>query len=207
MNTLIGLKLNMSQIFQEDGSVIPITYLNVKDVKVIGKKTTEKDGYSAVVIGFGKKKNTIKAEDGKYKALGFVPEFIIEAKLENEENYKIGDEVKPSVFELNEKLNVTGFTKGKGFAGVIKRWGFAGGPRTHGQSDRERHGGSLGMRTTPGRVFKGKKMGGRMGNVRKTIKGLKVVFIDESNGIIGVKGAVPGNQGSLVVLKSTKKNK
>ena len=205
MNTLIGLKLNMSQLFQDDGTVVPMTYLNVKDVKVVGKKSVEKDGYSALVLGFGKKKNTIKAEEGKFKTVGFVPEFVLEAQMEEPDQYNVGDTIKPTVFALNDKLNVTGFTKGKGFAGVIKRWGFAGGPRTHGQSDRERHGGSLGMRTTPGRVFKGKKMGGRMGNVKKTIKGLKVVFIDETNGVIGVKGAVPGNKGSLVVLKSMKK--
>ena len=205
MNTLIGLKLNMSQLFQDDGTVVPMTYLNVKDVKVVGKKSVEKDGYSALVLGFGKKKNTIKAEEGKFKTAGFVPEFVLEAQMEEPDQYNVGDTIKPTVFALNDKLNVTGFTKGKGFAGVIKRWGFAGGPRTHGQSDRERHGGSLGMRTTPGRVFKGKKMGGRMGNVKKTIKGLKVVFIDETNGVIGVKGAVPGNKGSLVVLKSMKK--
>ena len=194
----------MSQLFQEDGTVVPMTYLSVKDVTVVGKRTKDKDGYDALVLGYGKKKNTIKAEEGKFKAAGFVPEFVLEGNMDNIEQYNIGDVVKPTVFALNEKLNVTGFTKGKGFAGVIKRWGFDGGPRTHGQSDRERHGGSLGMRTTPGRVFKGKKMGGRMGNIRKTIKGLKVVFIDEVNGIIGVKGAVPGNKGSLVVLKSTK---
>ena len=154
MNTLIGLKLNMSQLFQEDGTVVPMTYINVKDVTVVGKRTAEKDGYTALVLGFGKKKNTIKAEEGKYKANGFVPEFALEAKLEGMDQYKVGDVIKPSVFTLNEKLNVTGFTKGKGFAGVIKRWGFAGGPRTHGQSDRERHPGSIGMRTTPGRVWR-----------------------------------------------------
>jgi len=201
MATLIGLKLNMSQIFLEDGTVVPMTYIVTKDVKVILKKTKEKDGYNAVVIGFGKVKKATKAETNKYKEAGFVPEYAVEVRVDSLDSYKIGDEVKPSIFELNDKLNITGHIKGKGFQGVVKRWGMAGGPRTHGQSDRERHGGSIGMRTTPGRVFKGKKMPGRMGNVKKTVKGLKIVMIDDKNGLIGVKGAVPGNKGSLVILK------
>lgn len=202
MNTLIGLKLNMSQIFSDDGSVVPLTYIDVKDVKVVAKKILEKDGYKALVLGYGIKKNSTKAEINKFKVAGFVPQFVVEAKVDNLDEYQIGDFVKPSIFTLKQKVSVTGFTKGKGFQGVIKRWGFAGGPRTHGQSDRERHGGSLGMRTTPGRVFKGKKMGGRMGNDKKTVKGLQIMFIDETNGIVGVKGAVPGNKGALVILKS-----
>jgi len=201
MKTLIGLKLNMSQIFLQDGTIIPTTYIDVKDVKVVGKKTKGKDGYDALVLGFGKKKNSNKSEKGKYKDLDFVPKYAVEADMDDFENFKIGDHIKPSLFELNKKVSVTGFTKGKGFQGVIKRWGFAGGPRTHGQSDRERHGGSIGERMTPGRVFKGQKMGGRMGNVRKTVKNLKVVVVDDEKGIVGVKGAVPGNQGSLVVIK------
>jgi len=202
MSTLIGLKLNMSQLFQQDGTVIPMTYIDVKGVKIIGTRTEEKDGYNAAILGFGIKKNPIKPETEKYKSIGYVPQYSIETRLEKLEGIVIGEEIKPSVLELNSKISVTGFTKGKGFQGVVKRWGFAGGPRTHGQSDRERHGGSLGMRTTPGRVFKGKKMPGRMGFDKKTVKGLKVVFIDDEKGIIGLKGAVPGNKGSLVILRS-----
>jgi large subunit ribosomal protein L3 len=202
MNTLIGIKQNMSQIFTADGNLIPLTYVNVKGVKIVGKRVLAKDGYDALILGYGVKKSPIKAETEKYKELGFVPMFIVETKVPEVDNYKIGDDVLPSLFTLDEKVSATGMTKGKGFQGVIKRWGFAGGPRTHGQSDRERHPGSLGMRTTPGRVFKGHKMGGRMGNDRKTVKGLKVVVIDEQNGLIGLKGAVPGNKGSLVILKS-----
>jgi large subunit ribosomal protein L3 len=202
MNTLIGLKLNMSQIFAEDGTVVPLTYIDVNGVTVIGKRVMEKDGYDAVILGYGQTKSTTKADEGKYKELGYVPRYVVEVKCTDLDQYNIGDKVKPSLFVLNQKVNVTGYTKGKGFQGVIKRWGFAGGPRTHGQSDRERHPGSLGMRTTPGRVFKGKKMGGRMGNIKKTVKGLKIMLIDEEKGLLGVKGAVPGNQGSLVVLKS-----
>ncbi len=159
MKTIIGLKKNMSQIFKEDGNVVPVTFVDVADIVVAHKKTVEKDGYSATVIGLGKKKNPSKAEVGKFKELGFVPMYAVEVELDEELN--IGDKVNVSMFETIKKVNVTGITKGKGFQGVVKRWGFKGGPRTHGQSDRQRHPGSIGMRTTPGRVFKGKKMAGR----------------------------------------------
>lgn len=200
MKTIIGLKKNMSQIFKEDGNVVPVTFVDVADIVVAHKKTVEKDGYSATVIGLGKKKNPSKAEVGKFKELGFVPMYAVEVKLDEELN--IGDKVNVSMFETIKKVNVTGITKGKGFQGVVKRWGFKGGPRTHGQSDRQRHPGSIGMRTTPGRVFKGKKMGGRMGGDTKTVKNLRVVEIDQEHGLIALKGAVPGNKDSLVIIES-----
>lgn len=200
MKTIIGLKKNMSQIFKEDGNVVPVTFVDVADIVVAHKKTVEKDGYSATVIGLGKKKNPSKAEVGKFKELGFVPMYAVEVELEEELN--VGDKVNVSMFEAIKKVNVTGITKGKGFQGVVKRWGFKGGPRTHGQSDRQRHPGSIGMRTTPGRVFKGKKMGGRMGGDTKTVKNLRVVEIDQEHGLIALKGAVPGNKDSLVIIES-----
>jgi len=200
MKTIIGLKKNMSQIFKEDGNVVPVTFVDVADIVVAHKKTVEKDGYSATVIGLGKKKNPSKAEVGKFKELGFVPMYAVEVELDEELN--IGDKVNVSMFETIKKVNVTGITKGKGFQGVVKRWGFKGGPRTHGQSDRQRHPGSIGMRTTPGRVFKGKKMAGRMGGDTKTVKNLRVVEIDQEHGLIALKGAVPGNKDSLVIIES-----
>lgn len=200
MKTIIGLKKNMSQIFKEDGNVVPVTFVDVADIVVAHKKTVEKDGYSATVIGLGKKKNPSKAEVGKFKELGFVPMYAVEVELEEELN--VGDKVNVSMFEAIKKVNVTGITKGKGFQGVVKRWGFKGGPRTHGQSDRQRHPGSIGMRTTPGRVFKGKKMGGRMGGDTKTVKNLRVVEVDQEHGLIALKGAVPGNKDSLVIIES-----
>jgi|OpeIllAssembly_1097287.scaffolds.fasta_scaffold133146_2 large subunit ribosomal protein L3 len=198
MKTIIGLKKNMSQIFQKDGNVVPVTFIDVTDVVVAHKKTMEKDGYEAYVIAIGKKKNPSKAEIGKFKELGYVPEHAVEAELDVELN--IGDKVSPEIFVESKKVNITGITKGKGFQGVVKRWGFKGGPRTHGQSDRQRHPGSIGMRTTPGRVFKGKKMGGRMGGDAKTVKNLKLVEIDAANSLLAVKGAVPGNKNSLVIV-------
>ena len=201
MKTLIGLKQNMSQIFSEDGNVVPVTYIDVADVVVAHKKTQEKDGYEALVLGYGKKVKPTKAEIGKYKELGFVPETSVEVVIEGVE-LKIGDKIVPSILEGAKKVNVTGVRKGKGFQGVVKRWGFAGGKRTHGQSDRMRHPGSIGMRTTPGRVFKGHKMGGHMGDTVQTIKNLKLVSFSDETNLIAVKGAVPGNKGSLVIIKS-----
>ena len=201
MKTLIGVKQNMSQIFSEDGNVIPVTYIDVADVVVAHKKTQEKDGYNAIVLGHGKKSKPTKAEVGKYKELGFVPETSVEVVIDGVE-LNIGDKVTPSMLTGSTKVNVTGIRKGKGFQGVVKRWGFAGGKRTHGQSDRQRHPGSIGMRTTPGRVFKGHKMGGHMGDTIQTIKNLKLVSISDDTNLIAVKGAVPGNKGSLVIIKS-----
>jgi large subunit ribosomal protein L3 len=203
MKTLIGIKKNMSQMFQDDGNVIPVTYIDVTEVVVAHKKTMEKDGYVAYVLGMGKKDKPTKAEVGKYKELGFVPLHSVEAVIDGAE-LNIGDKVSPSMFADVKRVNVSGMTKGKGFQGVVKRWGFKGGPRTHGQSDRMRHPGSIGMRTTPGRVFPGHKMGGRMGNDLMTVKNLKVVLTDDTQGMIAVRGAVPGNVDSLVIIKSVK---
>jgi large subunit ribosomal protein L3 len=201
MKTLIGLKQNMSQVFMEDGNVVPVTYIDVAEVVVAHKKVQDKDGYNAYVLGFGKKTKPTKAEVGKYKELGFVPEVSVEVEIDGVE-LNIGDKITPSLIEGSKKVNVTGTTKGKGFQGVVKRWGFAGGKRTHGQSDRQRHPGSIGMRTTPGRVFKGHKMGGHMGDVTKTVENLKVVLLNDESNMIAVKGAIPGNKGSLVIIKS-----
>ena len=202
MKTLIGIKKNMSQIFQEDGTVVPVTFIDSSDVIVAHKKTAEKDGYTSYVLGIGKKKNPTKAELGKFKELGYVPQYAVEAEIDLELNIK--DKVSVEIFESIKKVNVTGETKGKGFQGVVKRWGFHGGNRTHGQSDRQRHTGSIGMRTTPGRVFKGHKMGGRMGSDTKTTKNLRIINIDKENNLLALKGAVPGNKESLVIITGDK---
>ncbi len=201
MKAIIAQKKEMTQIFTEDGNVIPVTIVDVNDVYVIGKKEKDKDGYEATIFGKGKKKNANKPEVGKYKKLGFVPNFIKEIRdaiIGVDENIKVD----PTIFKEGEIVTVTGDTKGKGFQGVVKRWGFHGGPKTHGQSDRWRAPGSIGSGTTPGRVYKGKKMAGRMGGNQVTIKNLQIVHIDKENGLIGIKGAVPGNKGSYILIKS-----
>jgi len=201
MKAIIAQKKEMTQVFGEDGRVVPVTIVDVNEVYMIGKKDEDKDGYQAIILGKGKKKNANKPELGKYKKLGFVPNFIKEIRdteIELEENTKID----ANIFENGEVISVTGDTKGKGFQGVVKRWNFHGGPKTHGQSDRWRAPGSIGSGTTPGRVYKGKKMAGRMGRNQITVKNLEIVLVDKENGLIGIKGAIPGNKGSYIIIKS-----
>lgn len=201
MKAIIAQKKEMTQVFGEDGRVVPVTIVDVNEVYMIGKKDEDKDGYQAIILGKGKKKNANKPELGKYKKLGFVPNFIKEIRdteIELEENTKID----ANIFENGEVISVTGDTKGKGFQGVVKRWNFHGGPKTHGQSDRWRAPGSIGSGTTPGRVYKGKKMAGRMGRNQITVKNLEIVLVDKENGLIGIKGSIPGNKGSYIIIKS-----
>jgi large subunit ribosomal protein L3 len=170
-------------------------------------QTPEKDGYWAVQLGFGERKikNVTKALQGHLKGAikdKKAPRFLREVRMPEDPGLKVGDEViLTDVFKVGDYVAVVGTSKGKGFQGVVKRWGFAGGPRTHGQSDRERAPGSIGQTTTPGRVFKGKKMAGRMGGDRVTIKNLQVISMDPEKGEIELSGAVPGSTGSLVILK------
>lgn len=205
--TILAKKIGMTRIYTEDGKAIAVTVLDVSN-NVISKhvKSVKGGNVTHVEIGKDKKKNANKVELGNYKESQSVPRFKLVVKLaENEEPLALSSEVKPSVFEVGEKVDIITYTKGKGFQGVVKRWGFSGGPRTHGASDRERAPGSIGARMTPGRVIKGMKMGGHMGNVKSTIKGLKVVSVMEEDGLIAVSGSVQGFKGSYLVLRSAKK--
>ncbi len=201
MKVTLGIKSEMTQVFDEDGTVVPVTVVNVADTKVVGFKTEERDGYKAVVLGIGKKKRPTKPEIGKFKELGYVPQYISEFRIDDVEGLNIGDEIDLSKFELGKGLDITGITKGKGFQGVVRKFGFAGGPKTHGQSDRWRAPGSIGSGTTPGRVYKGKKMPGRMGNERMTVENLKLIEVDTDNHLLLVKGAVPGKRGGFIMIK------
>lgn len=197
----------MTQIFKENGDVVPCTIVDVADVRVIGKKTEKTDGYMAVILGIGSKRKPSKAEIGKFKKLKYVPGVTFEFRMNDLEklgDYNIGDKVNADLFKVGDIVNVTGVTKGKGFQGVVKRWRFKGGPRTHGQSDRERSPGSIGGGTTPGRVFKGKKMPGRMGNKKKTILNIEIVKVDAKNSILCLRGAVPGGRNSMIKIHKSK---
>lgn len=223
INGILGKKLEMTQKFTEDGIRIPLTRIQAGPCVVTDIKTTKRDGYQAVVLGFGyKRESRIKKPVlGKLKKAGVkkYPAFLREIRLEDKigenlpagrqvsANFKVGDLIKVGdIFKIGDLVNVSGISKGKGFAGVVKRWSFAGGQATHGQSDRLRAPGSIGGTTTPGRVFKGKKMAGHMGNVKKTILNLEVVGVDEKNNVLEVKGGVPGGrEGLLVIRKSGKK--
>lgn len=194
MYRVLGTKKLMSQVFSDKGEVVPVTVIDLDGLVVAGQ-TADK-----TLIGIGKKKNFSKAEEGKYKELGFVPVRVMELDKESLKDKKIGDEVSAEIFENISKVDVSGIAKGKGFASVIRRWNFKGGPKTHGQSDRHRSPGSIGAGTTPGRVLKGKKMGGRYGGKKITVKNLDVIKVDKTNNLILVKGGVPGSNNSIVVI-------
>jgi large subunit ribosomal protein L3 len=201
---LIGKKVGMTQFFREDGKLLPVTILQAGPCYVIQKKEAGKDGYNAIQIGFERKeKNVKKPEAGHFKAADTgVFKKLKEFRLDESEivNYELGAELNVSLFQAGEKVKVTGFTKGRGFAGVVKRWNFGGGRKTHG-SKFHRRTGSIGQCVNPGKVWKGKKMPGHYGNERVTVKNLEIVKVIPADNAIVVKGAVPGATGGIVYIK------
>jgi large subunit ribosomal protein L3 len=202
---LLGRKLGMTQIFDARGETVPVTVLEVGPCVVTQILTDEKNGYSAVQLGFGHKKRLNEPERGHLKASGAQSRYLREMKNDGAGAYEVGQTIKADFFQVGDLVDVTGTSKGKGFAGVIKRHGFAGGPKTHGQSDRWRAPGSIGATTTPGRVFKGQRMAGRMGHERVTVQNLRVVRVDAERNLLLVEGSVPGpNEGLLLVRRAIK---
>lgn len=204
---IIGRKVGMTQIFDEKGNVIPVTVIEAGPCTVAQVKTVETDGYDAVQLGFGevKDKHINKPEKGHFVKAGLeAKKHLREFRLESVEGVKVGDEVKADVFEAGEKVDVQGISKGKGFQGVIKRHGQHRGPMGHG-SMYHRRPGSMGSTSTPGRVFKGKKLPGHMGRVTITIQNLDVVRVDMDKNVILLKGSVPGAKGSILKIKSAVK--
>ena len=203
MKFILGLKLGMSQIFDEKGNVIPVTLIEAGPCIVTQIRTKEKDGYPAVQIGFGEAKKVTKAIAGHLKRLGkllFLREFRNEEPKIDDKELKRGDKIDVSIFKEGDKVKVSGLSKGKGFAGVVKRWHFKGRPATHGTKHELRTPGSVGT-SFPERVIKGKKMPGRMGFERVTIKNLKVVKVNPEKNLLAVKGAVPGAKGTLLEIR------
>jgi 50S ribosomal protein L3, bacterial len=206
---ILATKVGMTQIFSEDGVLTPVTVLQAGPCVVTQVKTEENDGYAAVQVGFMDKREKLinKPVKGHFNKAGVsYKRYIREFKLENAADYSVKDEIKADVFEAGDKVDVTAISKGKGFQGAIKRHNQSRGPMTHG-SKFHRHAGSNGSATTPGRVFKGKKMPGHMGHKRITVQNLEIVRVDIENNLILVKGAVPGPKKSLVTLKDTVKVK
>ena len=206
---ILAKKLGMTQIFDEAGKVIPVTVIEAGPNAVIQKKTVENDGYEAVQVGFVdlKDKKTNKPTKGHFAKAGVTPKkFIKEFRLDDVSALNVGDEIKADIFEAGEKVDVAGITKGKGYAGTIKRWGQHRGPMTHG-SGYHRGPGSMGMCSDPGRVFKGKRLPGHMGVERVTIQNLAVVRVDAEKNIILIKGGVPGPKGGLLIVKNTVKGR
>ncbi len=204
---ILGRKIGMTQVFTEEGIVIPVTVIAAGPVAVVQKKTVENDGYDAIQVGFenAKEKAVTKPLKGHFAKAGVALKKVLrEFRLDDCSTYNVGDQITADVFAAGEKVDVTGTSKGKGFAGAIKRWGSHRGPMTHG-SGYHRRPGSLGACSTPSRVMKNKKLPGHMGVERVTVQNLDVVRVDGEKNLILVKGAVPGPKGGLLIVKDTVK--
>ena len=206
---LIGRKIGMTQVFDEKGNVIPVTVVELGPCAVVQKKTVENDGYSAVQLGFEDKKvtRTNKPMKGHFEKANVAPKKVLkEFRLEDDSALNVGDIIKADIFAAGEKVDVVGTSKGKGTAGVIKRWNFSRLKETHGTGPVARHAGSLGV-IDPARIFKGKKMAGHLGSERVTVQNLDVVKVDAENNLIAIKGAIPGpKKGIVMVVNSVKKS-
>jgi large subunit ribosomal protein L3 len=208
MKGIIGRKLGMTQIFDESGIVTPVTIIEAGPCFVTQVRTPERDGYSAIQLGFeeAKPKRLTGGELGHLRKHQLPSlRFLREVHMEDVSGYTEGQRVTVDIFQPGEVVDVTGTSKGRGFQGVVKRYGFRGGPKTHGQSDRQRAPGAIGSGTTPGRVYKGSRMAGHMGNARVTVQNLLVVRVYPDQNLIAVRGAVPGPKNGLVVIREARK--
>ncbi|MBE9503332.1 MAG: 50S ribosomal protein L3 [Proteobacteria bacterium] len=205
---ILGRKIGMTQLIADNGEVIPVTVVEAGPCQVIQRKTVGKDGYSAIQLGAFEKKINLsnKPEKGHFnKAKVHPARFVKELKVEDSNEYELGQTITADVFQAGDFIDVTGVSKGKGTAGVMKRWGFAGAPASHGAEKIHRKPGSIGNSADPARVFKGKKLPGRMGSERVTIQSLSVVQVRAEDNLILVKGAVPGHSNGLLILKKAVK--
>jgi large subunit ribosomal protein L3 len=208
VTALLGTKLGMTQVWDADGRIVPVTAVQVDTNVVTQVRNADRDGYEAVQLAFGAvdPRRVTKPLAGHFEAAGVTPRrHVAEVRTSNAADYSLGQEIAADVFEAGQKVDVTGTTKGKGTAGVMKRHGFHGVGASHGAHRNHRKPGSIGGASTPSRVFKGIKMAGRMGNARKTIQNLTVHSVDAENGIVLIKGAVPGNKGGIVLIRSAVK--
>ena len=201
---LLGRKLGMTQVFDKDGQIHGVTVIEAGPVVVTQVKSKEKDGYAAIQVGYGTRKHVNKPMRGHLKKTGDF-RLLREFKVAGDGEYTVGDKVGIELFEEGDLVDVSGVSRGRGFAGGVRRWNFSGGPKTHGQSDRHRAPGSIGAGTTPGRVLKGQHMAGHMGSVQVTSKNLKVIAKDEGRGLLLIEGAVPGATNGTVRIRRAKK--
>jgi large subunit ribosomal protein L3 len=197
---IIGRKIGMGQVFSQDGKAEAVTAIEAGPCVVTQVKTTDKEGYNAAQLGFGESKRLNSPQKGHLKKLGQF-RHLQEFRLADAKDIKVGDKIDVSLFKEGDLVDVSGVSKGKGFAGVVKRHHFAGGPKTHGQSDRHRAPGSIGSTTSPGRVLRGMRMAGHMGNRRVTVRHLQVYKTDSERNLLLVRGAVPGAKNGLVLIK------
>jgi large subunit ribosomal protein L3 len=207
---LVAKKVGMTRVFTPEGHHVPVTVLQVDGVQVVAQRTQEKDGYTAIQLGIGtrKAKRVNRALKGHYAKANVEPKRkLVEFRVDADKMVDVGAEIVPSHFVAGQLVDVTGTTNGKGFAGPMKRWNFAGLEASHGVSVSHRSHGSTGQRQDPGRVFKGKKMAGHLGDEQVTIQNLKVVSVDDAKGFIFVRGAIPGNPGGYVLVRDAVKHK
>ncbi|MBC8445604.1 MAG: 50S ribosomal protein L3 [Chloroflexi bacterium] len=210
VKTILGRKVGMTQIFNERGEAVPVTVIEAGPCYVAQVKTLERDGYEAVQLGFEEvKPQRVSGGERGHLARNELPALrhLREFRLLEVEGIEEGQRVLADVFEVGDRVDVVGASKGRGFTGVVKRYGFGGGPKTHGQSDRQRAPGSIGAGATPGRVWKGQRMPGRMGGVRVTAQDLRVELVDADRNLLAVRGSVPGAKGGLLVIKRARKSK
>lgn len=208
MKGILGKKLGMTQIFDEKGVAIPVTIIEAGPCFITQKKTKANDGYDAIQLGFGDtgEGRLKKPIAGHLKKADIQPiRYMREFRITNPEDYQEGQKIDVSIFNVGDKVDVIGTSKGKGFAGTVKRHGFRGGPKTHGQSDRWRAPGSVGAGSTPGRVLKGTRMAGRMGNEQVTVQNLRVALVDAEKNLLAVKGAIPGGKNGLIIIREAVK--
>lgn len=202
INGILGKKVGMTQIFTEEGNLVPVTVIEAGPCTVVGKKTIEKDGFSAVQLGFiaSNPKRMNKPLLGHFKKNKVAPAKLLKEIRCDVNDVKPGQVICVDIFKVGEKVKVTGVSKGRGFAGVMKRHGFAGAPASRGTHEAFRHGGSIGQASFPGKVYKGKKMPGHMGNSKVTVKNLEVTDVKKAENLILLKGAVPGRNGGFLVI-------
>ncbi len=203
VNGLLGRKVGMTQVFTEKGEVVPVTVINAGPCVVTQVRIAERDGYNAVQLGYEQveARKLTKPQQGHLKAAGTLVRFLREFTADDPQAHSVGEIINVALFQAGQKVDISGNSKGRGFAGVVKRHHFRGGPKTHGQSDRHRAPGSIGAGTTPGRVWKGQKMAGRMGGKRVTVQNLEVVEVLADKNLILVKGSVPGARSGLLQIR------
>ncbi len=206
IQSIIGRKLGMTQVFRSNGEAAAVTAIEAGPCSVVQVKTVAKDGYNAAQLGFGEAKRLNSPQRGHVKELGQF-KYLREFRVGDSEAIEVGQRVDVSLFKAGDLVDITGVSKGKGFAGVVKRHHFAGGPKTHGQSDRHRHPGSIGSTTSPGRVFKGMRMAGHMGDRKTTVRHLEVFEADPARNLLLVRGAVPGGKNGLLLIKKSGREK
>jgi len=202
---MLGRKLGMTQVFDDKGTVHAVTVVEAGPMVVTQVKSPERDGYAAIQVGYGERKRSNKPMRGHFKKLGDF-RLLREFRVRGDGEYTVGDKVGVELFDEGDFVDVTGVSRGRGFAGGVRRWSFRGGPKTHGQSDRHRAPGSIGAGTTPGRVYKGQKMATHMGAAQVTVRNLRIVAKDEAKGLLLIEGPVPGATNATVTVKHTTKH-